>query len=139
MATQPYAVAGPEFTPHPRTLSNRGDPIGQRRWDRACREILAWTQVIADECAGVSHDPGVREDLRHVWYLSLWLGDTAYRDRGYHGCGTRRVAEKVTPLVDGGLGLPAGGRGMHPGNVARMPNGPTSLECLLADCSGWFP
>src|SRR3954471_8550240 len=38
------------------------DPDGRRRWDRAYQEVLTWTEGLADEPAGVSPDPGARED-----------------------------------------------------------------------------
>src|SRR6059058_2768312 len=44
----------------PRTM--QPDPDGRRRWDRAYQEVLTWTEGLADEPAGVSPDPGARED-----------------------------------------------------------------------------
>jgi hypothetical protein len=38
------------------------DPDGQRRWDRAYQNILAWTAGIAEGCSGVSAAPNVQED-----------------------------------------------------------------------------
>src|SRR3954452_24697000 len=38
------------------------DPYGRVRWDRAYQEVLTWTEGPADEPAGVSPDPGARED-----------------------------------------------------------------------------
>ncbi len=37
-------------------------PYGQRRWDRAYQEVLAWTTALAVAPAGALHGPGVRED-----------------------------------------------------------------------------
>src|SRR3954469_16468178 len=36
-------------------------PEGQRRWDRAYREVLAWMEGPADEPVGASRRPGARE------------------------------------------------------------------------------
>ena len=36
-------------------------PGGQRRWDRAYQEVLAWTEGPADEPVGTSRGPGARE------------------------------------------------------------------------------
>jgi hypothetical protein len=38
------------------------DPDGQRRWDRAYQEVLAWTKEMAVAPAGAWRGPGVRED-----------------------------------------------------------------------------
>src|SRR5215203_4305651 len=40
----------------------RSDPDGQRRWDRACQEVLAWTKEMGVESADASRGPGARED-----------------------------------------------------------------------------
>jgi hypothetical protein len=40
----------------------RPDPDGQRRWDRAYRDVLSWTKEQAVASAGASHGPGARED-----------------------------------------------------------------------------
>ena len=39
----------------------RPTPEGQRRWDRAYQEVLAWTDGPADGPAGASRGPGARE------------------------------------------------------------------------------
>src|SRR5215203_5413416 len=39
----------------------RPTPEGQRRWDRAYQELLAWTEGPADGPAGASRSPGARE------------------------------------------------------------------------------
>src|SRR3982751_2330715 len=36
-------------------------PGGQRRWDRAYQEVLAWMEGPADEPVGASRSPGARE------------------------------------------------------------------------------
>src|SRR4051794_26518006 len=36
-------------------------PGGQRRWDRAYQEVLAWMKGPADEPVGASRGPGARE------------------------------------------------------------------------------
>ena len=38
------------------------DQDGQRRWDRAYQEVLAWTKEMAVASAGASRGPGGRED-----------------------------------------------------------------------------
>ena len=38
------------------------DPDGQRRWDRAYQEVLAWTKEMAVASAGALRGPGARED-----------------------------------------------------------------------------
>ncbi len=40
----------------------RPDPDGQRRWDRAYQQVLAWTKEMAVASAGASRGPGARED-----------------------------------------------------------------------------
>ena len=38
----------------------RSDPDGQRRWDRAYQEVLAWTKEMGVESADASRGPGAR-------------------------------------------------------------------------------
>src|SRR3954465_6277376 len=48
-------------------------PGGQRRWDRAYQEVLAWMEGPADEPVGVARGPGAREAGHEGGALRSWF------------------------------------------------------------------